>query len=151
MKNKHHLLIVTITAATIMSVIPSYLVIPVSNSVRPSLLIKLPWKKPQKGDYVTFELQNEKLHGGHAFLTKRIGCMPGEHLENRSGAFFCNNNFMVIALDKDGYGHALSQFQFDGIIPTKQAFMVGDNPNSYDSRYWGLTSIDNAVYSYPIF
>lgn len=151
MKKQHTLLLVTIGAASLMSILPSYLVMPVSNSVRPSLLIKLPWIKPTKGDYVTFELQNKKLKGGHAFLTKRVGCLPGDNLENRAGAFFCNNEFMVIALDKDGYGNALSQFSFSGIIPANQAFMIGDNPNSYDSRYWGLTSIENAVYSFPIF
>lgn len=151
MKQRNRLLIATLFVASVMSVLPGYLVIPVSNSVHPSLLIKLPWIEIRKGDYVTFELRNDKLKGGQAFLTKRVGCMAGDKLENRAGAFFCNNEFMAIALEKDGYGHPLSQFKFDGIIPDNQAFMVGDNPGSYDSRYWGLTSINGAIYSFPLF
>ncbi|QLI60492.1 S26 family signal peptidase (plasmid) [Aeromonas media] len=151
MTKQHYLLAGTLCAAAIMSTLPSYLVMPISSSVRPSLLIKLSGVTPKKGDYVTFELHNDKLKGGHAFLTKRVGCVAGDTLENRAGAFFCNGDFMVIALDKDGYGRALSQFIFNGIIPANKAFMVGDNPNSYDSRYWGLTPLDNAVYSFPIF
>jgi len=151
MNQKHTLMVGALCAAAIMSTLPSYLVIPVSNSIRPSLLLKVSMVTPKKGDYVTFELMNDKLKGGRAYLTKRIGCVAGDKLENRSGAFFCNGNFMAIALEKDGYGNPLSQFSFNGIIPDNKAFMIGDDPRSYDSRYWGLTSKDKVVYSFPIF
>lgn len=152
MKNpKAMLMIATISAAGIMTIINEHLVIPISDSVRPTILMKVSAIKPQKGDYVTFELRNEKLKGGVAYLTKRIGCVEGDRLENRSGAFFCNNNLMATALDNDGYGRPLFQFKFDGIIPKNRVFMVGDDPRSYDSRYWGLTTLDGAVYSLPLF
>lgn len=152
MKNsKAMLMLVTISAAALMTVINDHLVMPISDSVRPTFLLKVSYIKPEKGDYVTFELRNEKLKGGVAYLTKRIGCVEGDRLENRSGAFFCNNNLMATALDKDGYGRPLSQFKFDGIIPKNRVFMVGDDPRSYDSRYWGLTTLDGAIYSLPLF
>lgn len=88
MKQQGRLIAATLFAAAIMSTLPGYLVMPVSDSVRPALLIKLPWMAPKKGDYVTFELHNKKLPNGHAFLTKRIGCTSGDNLENRAGAFF---------------------------------------------------------------
>lgn len=151
MKQQGRLIAATLFAAAIMSTLPGYLVMPVSDSVRPALLIKLPWMAPKKGDYVTFELHNKKLPNGHAFLTKRIGCTSGDNLENRAGAFFCNGDYMVTALDKDGYGNALSQYRVNGIIPDNKAFVIGDNPSSYDSRYWGLIPINSATYSFPIF
>ncbi|HDX9006519.1 TPA: S26 family signal peptidase [Aeromonas dhakensis] len=150
-KNNLMLMAAVIPAALVMTIINEHLVIPISDSVNPIALLKFESIKPKKGDYVTFELENSKLKGGKAFLTKRIGCVEGDRLENRNGAFFCNNSFLAIALEKDGYGRPLSQFKFNGIIPENRVFMIGDDPRSYDSRYWGLTSLDGAYYSLPLF
>lgn len=141
----------TLSISLVVSLTLPYVVIPVSGSIHPSLLIKLPSIRPVKGDYVTFPLEIDRFKDRHLILTKKIGCMSGEKLESRGGAYFCNGDYLGTALDKDGNGNPLSRFEFNGIIPNNKAFLIGDNPNSYDSRYWGFSSVKNAIYSLPIF
>ena len=137
--------------ALIISMAVPYLIIPVSESIKPKVLIKMPGIKPERGDYITFELHNAKLPNGKAFLTKRLSCLPGDYLDGRAGAFFCNNHLVATALEKDGYNRPMTWFKFQGVIPKNRVFVVGDDPRSYDSRYWGFIPLDTVIYSWPIF
>jgi type IV secretory pathway protease TraF len=65
-------------------------------------------------------------------ITKKVGCRSGDHLKNQDGRFFCNERLICEAIT----GH--EAFGFSGIIPEGMVFIVGDSPDSYDSRYFGF-------------
>lgn len=151
LSKKNQLIIFASVCALVVSLAEPYIVIPVSESVKPAVLIKLHEVIPTRGDYVTFELRNEKLPEGKAFLTKKIACLPGDYLDSRDGAFFCNNHLIATALKTDGYKRPLSWYKFKGYIPKDMVFVVGDDPRSYDSRYWGFIPFNTVTYSWPVF
>ena len=52
---------------------------------------------------------------------------------------------------KDSKGNDLPIFKYQGLIPEQQYFMIGTNPRSYDSKYYGF--INYGVFiakAYPI-
>jgi conjugal transfer pilin signal peptidase TrbI len=65
-------------------------------------------------------------------IVKKVGCRAGEHLESQGSRFFCNTQPLCEAMA----GH--DPFYFSGIIPEGKVFLIGDSPNSYDSRYFGF-------------
>lgn len=149
--SKGRFIMLTCACALLVSLVEPYVVMPVSESVNPAVLIKIPGVKPTRGDYVTFELENSKLPNGKAYLTKRLACMPGDYLDSREGAFFCNDHLVATALKRDGYNRLLTWYKFKGIIPGNRVFVVGDDERSYDSRYWGFIPFDTVIYSWPLF
>lgn len=109
---------------------------------------------PTKGDYVNF-LFTHKLFAGlpgleEAFdeskqqyrLTKKIICQEGDLLETRGSLHYCNGEWTDTALDKTGSGKSLSLFVWNGQIPEGKAYVLGDSPESFDSRYWGFIEKD---------
>ena len=72
-------------------------------------------------------------------LIKKVGCAPGETLtRDVQGQFFCQGVFVGKALEADSLKRSLPQFQYSGIVPEKNFFMIGTNPRSYDSKYFGF-------------
>ena len=52
--------------------------------------------------------------------------------------FFCDGRFIGSAIKMDGKGQKLKSFEIvEEIIPTNKYFLMGTNPKSYDSRYYG--------------
>ena len=105
------------------------------------------------GDYVTF---NEKsrldmfvkkgdLKNIHT-LVKQIGCSPGERLTKQKRNWYCNNKYMGTALMADSKGHRLPQFNFAGVVPAGRYFVIGTNPRSFDSKYYGFIHADEIIY-----
>lgn len=88
-----------------------------------------------------------------ARLIKQIKCLPGDYLENVDNCFYCYNpspavlNGIVKPLPPiklgcaklfDRIGNPTSIFQYSGVIPDFSYFVIGEHPDSYDSRYIGL-------------
>ncbi len=72
-------------------------------------------------------------------IVRKVGCSEREILtRNENGDFFCGGLFIGKALEKDSLGQPLPQFQFSGRIPLGSLFMIGENPDSFDSRYYGF-------------
>ena len=78
-------------------------------------------------------------------LTKRVGCKPGQRLRIEELRYFCDGEFLgsalrgvmsrrqpIIPYFGDGY---------DKVIPEGKLFLIGDNSDSYDSRYFGFIDI----------
>ena len=105
------------------------------------------------GDFVTF---NEKsrldmfVKKGHLknihTLVKQIGCSPGELLSQSTRNWYCNGKYVGTALLEDSKGRRLPQFNFDGIVPAGSYFMVGTNPRSFDSKYYGFIHANEIIY-----
>ncbi|WP_050569762.1 S26 family signal peptidase [Dickeya sp. NCPPB 3274] len=124
--------------------------IPLTGSVAPYVLWKTGEHNVRQNDYVLF-MFSHKLLPRPMMLTKRIGCMPGQHLVRRNQHFFCDDELIAIVFEFDSTGKKLPVFQYDGIIPAGKAFVVGDNEQSFDSRYWGFIPLDRVERLRPLF
>ena len=114
----------------------------------PSLNHRVFWKLDgdiAKGDYVNFILYNSLINGGHASITKRVACWPGDMLLRVDRSFYCNGLFLGTAKSKSFEGKPLPLFQFQGRIPQGMAFVAGDDRNSFDSRYWGFLDLHEPI------
>lgn len=76
-------------------------------------------------------------------FAKEVKCESGDILATQGREYFCNSNSIGKARITDSKGIPVKQFTFNGVIPKDFYFVMGDNPNSFDSRYWGLLSKDN--------
>ena len=142
--------------------LPGRLNIVVSDSLshRIFLIFKAP-AKIEIGDYLVFRYDNghryldryiRKSLSDHDMLTKKVGCMPGDVLKVDKDAWFsCNGKPLGQALKTDSNGEILPLFVFNGVIPEDRYFMVGSNPRSFDSKYFGFIKKNEILYkAYPI-
>lgn len=108
---------------------------------------------PGKDDYATFKYPESdyliKRNVNEPF-TKRVGCIASDTLEIRNSIYYCNGKYLGIQLKVDSVGNELPLFSFNGTIPEGKAFMVGDNPRSGDSRYFGLIDVNKAKKVLPL-
>ncbi len=128
--------------------LPSRIIIATSDSLDHRIFFKVPLDpaKIQLGDYLLFTLgaQEGKPYIRRGLketniLIKKVGCIPGKILtKDAGGVFYCQQNKLGKALEKDSKGNELPVFNFIGPIPLDSYFMMGTNPRSFDSRYFGL-------------
>lgn len=133
-------------------ILPQRLVVSTSDSLEHRIFFKISvdTAKIKHGDYLLFQLQKDQHNPfirkglkGNDMLIKQIGCMPGEMLsKSPDGIFLCNHRPLGKALIHDSKGNLLPVFDFNGKIPEGGYFMVGSNPRSFDSRYFGLIDRD---------
>ena len=96
------------------------------------------------GDYLVFRHQDQSqvrhgLRSDQQLMVKRVGCCPGELLqEDAERRFTCNGRPLGQALATDSQGRPLPRFTYNGPLPAGQLFLVGTHPRSYDSRYFGF-------------
>jgi type IV secretory pathway protease TraF len=140
---------VFLAAMLLGSFLPGRLIVALSDSLDHRLFFMTGFnrEKIKNGDYLVFQgnkdevekhakpMLNKKLDK----LIKKVGCAPGEELtRDAQGQFFCQGVFIGKALAADSLKHPLPQFQYSGIVPEKNFFMIGTNPRSYDSKYFGF-------------
>ena len=77
-----------------------------------------------------------------ATLVKRIGCAPGQMLRVTAGDVKCDGVLIGKIRKTSLFGLPLTPSLFDGLIPKKFYFMVGDHHASYDSRFLGLIPLE---------
>lgn len=96
-----------------------------------------------KGDYVKLLMSHPIIaaNGKPELLTKRVACVAGEVLRFDGAEFWCGAEDLGGVLRKTWDGKALTPFQFDGPIPQGMAFVIGEHPRSFDSRYFGLVEV----------
>ena len=72
-------------------------------------------------------------------LIKKVGCLPGGILtKDAEKTFYCHQTKLGTALERDSQGNSLPEFTFIGPIREDSYYMMGTNPRSFDSRYFGL-------------
>jgi signal peptidase I/conjugal transfer pilin signal peptidase TrbI len=139
----------------------------ISVTLTPSVKHRLWWlsgdtSHVRHGEYVLFRLPYARLEGmpvpeavvsGEEIRAiKRVGCDEGEILRQEGREFFCGNEFLGRAKDLSRKGRPLSPFPFSGEVPAGMAFLVGDHPDSFDSRYFGFVDKNGYLaWARPIF
>ncbi|MBI1823812.1 MAG: signal peptidase I [Nitrospirae bacterium] len=103
------------------------------------------------GAYIVFKLRSHYVPNREVLAVKRIRCSPGDSLKVRQKDFFCNEQFLGKAKGLTLRGEKTVVFQYDGIIPAGQFFIMGTHPDSLDSRYVGfINEKDITAIAYPI-
>lgn len=69
---------------------------------------------------------------------KKIGCREGQNLSIKENKYFCDNELIGIAKEKDMNGVKLEKFEFNGIVPKDKYFVIGTHEYSFDSKYFGF-------------
>lgn len=96
----------------------------------------------EKGDYVNFDFQHPLvLDGKPVRLTKKWVCGSGDVITTQGRDIYCNGEYLGTALDRTGSGKRLELLDMNGPIPEKNALVMGDTIDSFDSRYWGLIEV----------
>jgi conjugative transfer signal peptidase TraF len=136
--------------------LPERIIVSTSPSLNHRVFFLVPVNRGKitGGDYLVFrEKEGERsfirqgLNGKNDVLIKRVGCAPGELLtRNKNRAWLCERKNLGVPLETDSQGRQLPQFQFAGIVPQDSYFMVGDDPRSFDSRYFGFIHGDDVLY-----
>lgn len=109
----------------------------------------------QRGDYVRFDHVHPWSDdpAKPSSILKMVGCGPGDSLSvSGLNAYFCNGEFLGVALTEDSEGNPLPQFVFTGIVQPDSLFVVGHDPRSYDSKYFGFVKLSEVTeIAYPLF
>jgi conjugal transfer pilin signal peptidase TrbI len=125
------------------SFIPGRITITKTDSVKYHFFwsIKADAAKLQSGDYIRFtkSIDVDWYDCEPCSMVKRVGCISGEDLQKRGDSFFCQEKFIA----KQNGSVEGEAFTFNGSIPPKHLFVVGDNDGSYDSRYFGFIKIED--------
>lgn len=113
------------------------------------------WKTdlaPSVGHYAEFKFDHEfiKAKGVSDTFTKIVACGEGQTLTLDHGNYYCNGKYIAYVRKEGLHGDHLPVFVFNGEIPAHHGFMLGTNPYSGDSRYFGLIDLRNAKRVVPI-
>lgn len=126
---------------------PHHFAVVISESIDHRVFFITPWiGKIKQGDYLMYNKSDLNLHirrGTNGYTTdhmlKIVGCVPEDELAVNDGLYYtCNNVPLGQALEKDSKGNDMPLFKYQGKIPEDQYFMIGTNPRSYDSKYYGF-------------
>ena len=146
--------LVILAALLVGAWLPARIIVSTSSSLKHRVFFLVPvhTKKIQTGDYLVFRhndttFVNKGLNSENDRLIKKVGCSPGEFLTSDADRLFtCNKRGVGKALDRDSSGRLLPQFEFNGPMPDNNFFMIGSNPRSFDSRYFGFIHADDILY-----
>jgi conjugal transfer pilin signal peptidase TrbI len=149
--------VVFLAALLLGLLVPGRLIVAVSDSLDHRIFFMTGFNRNviTSGDYLVFRGDRREI-SAHTKplvdknldrLIKKVGCTPGEMLtRDAQGQFFCQGVLIGKALEADSLTRPLPQFQFSGIVPEHCFFMIGTNPRSYDSRYFGFISEDKMMH-----
>lgn len=99
------------------------------------------------GDYVMLVWNGvdpngiERLHQ-NVRLIKRVACLPGQHLKVTMRQADCDGVKIGHIRHETMDGRPIIPALYDGIIPERRFFLLGEHFFSYDSRYFGLVPYD---------
>jgi conjugal transfer pilin signal peptidase TrbI len=139
MSLKAKVVLILISTYSIMYLFGYKILISSTESLPYTLFLQTPKKEFTTGTIVTFKYQFKnyfKYTQGDNF-TKIIGCTQGQTILKIKNDFYCNGGKIGTALTKDGKGNFIESVEFNEIVPQGKYFMIGTNPKSYDSRYFG--------------
>lgn len=139
--------------AAISAAIPSFMshiVIPVTASITPHVLYQTDGEV-MRGDYASFPFQHSFINNNEPTkLTKKVGCIEGDELLAQNGAVYCNSKIIGIIEPAILKNPKVTKFNFVGVIPRGQVFMVGEHPASFDSRYFGFVKTASLKKAIPL-
>jgi len=95
-------------------------------------------KAPETGDYLMFTFNHPLVSDDDMTVTKKITCTQGSFLEVKQRIFYCDGRPLGMAKEFSLSGDRLPLFAWNGVIPEGKAFLTGQHPDSFDSKYWGF-------------
>ena len=99
-------------------------------------------KKIKDGDYVAFKFKGSKFYKKGRIFLKLVGCTAGQKIVTKGYGYYCDGRLIDKACVK--HKRCLSGWiQYNEIIPKGYFFAEGTNWKSYDSKYWGLASVNS--------
>lgn len=124
----------------------------ITSSIKPGLYImreynrKLPIKK---GTFVIFSVPDKAVKNREYYqdFIKEVVGVYGDNIEVISNKIYINQEFKGYILEKDSYGNSIRTLK-EGKqeIKENEYFVMGENPKSYDSRYWGAIKQQDILY-----
>ena len=152
-RHEKFVLVIVLCAVLVGTTLPGRLIVSTSPSLNHRIFFIMSATHLKTGDTVVFrhkitepKLIKKTLNPNKDQFIKKIGCASGQTLRRVDKMFYCESNWLVEVLAKDSKGDVLPQFKFAGVVPANNYFMVGDNPRSYDSRYFGYVHADEILY-----
>lgn len=156
LNNREKTIVLVFLAALLVGLwLPARIIVATSPSLNHRVFFLMgAGNKIRTGDYLVFKHKEgikafvqPGLYKENDRLIKQVGCSPGETLtRNADNLFFCGPKMLGKALAKDSTGRDLPQFDFIGQVPDDNFFMVGSDPRSFDSKYFGFIHADEILY-----
>lgn len=93
----------------------------------------------QRHDLVLFPARNMKPYFKEDMtVIKMAAGMPGDRVKIKDGKVFINGNFITDVRDgARAFRQPMNHWDIEYVLGPDQVFMLGTEPRSYDSRYWG--------------
>lgn len=91
-------------------------------------------RQPGRGQLVEFTPPQNPYYPGDMTFVKRVAGVAGDSVEHREGAAFVNGVSVGAIKKTDSEGRPATPGP-TGIIPPGRYFVMGDDPDSLDSRY----------------
>ncbi|MBB5348407.1 S26 family signal peptidase [Desulfoprunum benzoelyticum] len=154
LNNREKTLAVVILAALLVGAwLPERIIVSTSPSLEHRIFFLTRANSEIKlGDYLVFrhkdsDFVQKGLDPANDRMIKKVGCRPGNILSTDvERNYFCGHKLLGVALKKDSKGRSLPLFQFSGPVPEDSYFMVGTNPRSFDSKYFGFVHANDILY-----
>jgi len=154
LNNREKTLVIVVLAALLVGAwLPERIIVSTSPSLHHRLFfLAKAGNKFKTGDYLVFRHKDTSfvrkgLDQENDRLIKRVGCGPGENLTSDADKqYFCGQKLLGKALETDSKGRPLPLFHFTGLVPESSYFVVGTNPRSFDSKYFGFVHADDILY-----
>lgn len=116
------------------------------EDVHLSVLIKNSAASVERGQMLFWEPNGPLGYIKQAYVMKVAAGLPGDRLQIKDQTVSINGKIVAIGLPLvDTTKVPLKAFERDEVIPAGHVFMMGTNPMSYDSRYWGYLSLKEVV------
>ena len=160
-RTEKQLALLVLAAVLLGTALPGRIIVAVSPSLSHRVFFRVPVPgKIEDGDYLVFRHRDPTMlrflakgvNRENDLLVKKVGCGPGDLLVRERDGFHCSDPvsgedvFLGRPLQTDSKGRTLPRFDFRGIVPQDSYFMVGSNPRSFDSRYFGFIHGDEILY-----
>jgi type IV secretory pathway protease TraF len=147
------LVIVVLVALLVGAWLPERIIVSTSPSLKHRIFFLIRANSEIKlGDYLVFrhkdsDFVQKGLDPANDRMIKKVGCRPGNILSTDvERNYYCGEKLLGVALQTDSKGRSLPLFQFSGPVPENNYFMVGSNPRSFDSKYFGFVHADDILY-----
>lgn len=98
-----------------------------------------------RGDLIVFEARHLRFFKDGMHMDKLVVGLPGDVLEVRQDVAYINGRRWGKLWLRKTLGGRPGQFDRKVVVPAGQVAVMGTEPPSYDSRYWGFLSEDRII------
>lgn len=103
----------------------------------------------KKGTYVIFHKPKKATKNREFYqdFLKEIVGVYGDDIEIIDNKVYINGEFKGDIFEKDSYGNSIRTLKAGKLeLKKDEYFVMGTNPKSYDSRYWGAIKQDEILF-----